>query len=85
MNPGRRRDGGKGGRAKYWLLGGFAFVLSFVVVWLPQINGPHLWLGIPSILWWTCVPGSLLITPLLLAFQRWQERDHPDIDEEDGQ
>lgn len=67
--------------AKYWVLGGVTFLLSFVVVWLPQINGPHLWLGLPSILWWTCVPGSLLITPLLWLFDRWQDRDNPDPDE----
>jgi len=67
---------------KYWALGGVTFFLSFVVVWLPQINGPHLWLGLPSILWWTCVPGSLLITPLLWIFDRWQEKDNPDPDEE---
>lgn len=70
--PGPHRSG----RAwKYWVLGGLTMFLSFVVVWLPAINGPHLWLGVPSILWWTCVPGSILITPLLLLFDRWKERE----------
>ena len=68
------------GSIKYWVLGAVAMVASFGLVWLPQINGPHLWLGLPSILWWTCVPGSLLITPLLWIYDRWQDTDNPDPD-----
>jgi hypothetical protein len=30
---------------------------AYLVQWLPILNGPHLFLGIPSIMWWTCIIG----------------------------
>ena len=50
-------------------------IAAFVLQWLPIFNGPHLFLGLPTILWWTCVPGSLLVTGILLII----EKTRPDL------
>ncbi|WP_254206164.1 hypothetical protein [Nocardia alni] len=36
--------------------------------WLPFVNGPHLWLGLPSMLVWPMV-WLLLLTPALAAIE----------------
>lgn len=51
-------------------------IAAFVLQWLPIFNGPHLFLGLPAILWWTCVPGSLLVTGILLII----EKTRPDLE-----
>ncbi|MGH3438660.1 MAG: hypothetical protein ACRDRN_19590 [Sciscionella sp.] len=39
------------------------------LVALPAIHGPHLWLGLPSLLWWTVIFGVLLISAVLGVFE----------------
>ncbi|WP_166968967.1 hypothetical protein [Brevibacterium atlanticum] len=51
-------------------------IAAFVLQWLPILNGPHLFLGLPAILWWTCIPGSLLVTGILLII----EKTRPDLE-----
>lgn len=51
-------------------------IAAFVLQWLPIFNGPHLFLGLPAILWWTCVPGSLFITVVLVII----EKTRPDLE-----
>lgn len=65
------------GRITVWAILCLLPVLAaFVLQWLPIFNGPHLFLGMPTILWWTCVPGSLLITVVLVII----EKIRPDLD-----
>lgn len=65
------------GRTTVWAILCLLPVLAaFVLQWLPIFNGPHLFLGMPAILWWTCVPGSLLITVVLVII----EKTRPDLD-----
>ncbi|MDN5797949.1 MAG: hypothetical protein L0H79_19695 [Intrasporangium sp.] len=54
-------------------------VCAYLLQWLPALNGPHLWLGLPTILWWTTVPGSALVV-LVLVFI---EQTRTDDDEQD--
>ncbi len=56
----------------------------FVLQWLPALNGPHLWLGLPTILWWTTIPGSALVTVVLLLIEqtRTDNEEQDDLDEE---
>jgi hypothetical protein len=48
-------------------------------VWLPFVNGPHLWLGIPSLMLWT-----IIWVLLLSAALAWLEygTPHPEDDAE---
>lgn len=57
----RRQSIPAGRRALWWAVCLFPFLAAFVLQWLPALNGPHLVLGIPVIMWWTCIPCSLLI------------------------
>lgn len=57
----RRQSIPPGRRALWWAVCLFPFLAAFVLQWLPALNGPHLVLGIPVIMWWTCIPCSLLI------------------------
>lgn len=57
----RRQSIPPGRRALWWAVCLFPFLAAFVLQWLPALNGPHLFLGIPVIMWWTCIPCSLLI------------------------
>lgn len=59
----------------WWILAALPAVAAFIVQWLPALNGPHLFLGIPSILWWTCVPGSLLVTVVLIVIEGTRSDD----------
>lgn len=45
------------------------FVMILVVSFLPAINGPHLWLGLPSLMVWI-VFWTLTVTPFLLLYER---------------
>lgn len=56
--------------ALWWTLCLIPLLAAFVVQWLPAINGPHLWFGLPSVLWWTCLPGSALVSVILLIVER---------------
>lgn len=57
----RRQSIPAGRRALWWAVCLFPFLAAFVLQWLSPLNGPHLILGIPVIMWWTCIPCSLLI------------------------
>lgn len=61
----RRRSIPAGRKALWWAVCLFPFLAAFVLQWLPALNGPHLLLGIPVIMWWTCIPCSLLICGFL--------------------
>ncbi|WP_347351083.1 hypothetical protein [Intrasporangium sp.] len=50
-------------------------VCAYLLQWLPALNGPHLWLGLPTILWWTTVPGSALVTLVLVFVERTRVDD----------
>ncbi|WP_181274058.1 hypothetical protein [Brevibacterium oceani] len=65
------------GRVTTWvILCLIPVIAAFVLQWLPIFNGPHLFLGLPAILWWTCIPGSLLVTGILLII----EKTRPDLE-----
>ncbi|WP_210604110.1 hypothetical protein [Brevibacterium oceani] len=65
------------GRVTMWVvLCLIPVIAAFVLQWLPIFNGPHLFLGLPTILWWTCIPGSLLVTGILLII----EKTRPDLE-----
>lgn len=57
---------------------------AFVVQWLPILNGPHLFLGIPAIMWWTCSICCFAVSPVLLIIERTRtDRDLEDrLDQE---
>ena len=61
--------------ALWWVVLATPLVCSFVLQWLPALNGPHLWLGLPTILWWSTVPGSALVTVVLLLVERTRTDD----------
>lgn len=44
-------------------------IAAFGLQWLPIFNGPHLFFGLPTILWWSCVPGSALVTLVLVIVE----------------
>jgi hypothetical protein len=52
-----------------WLLLLVPPVACLGVVAVPAISGPHLWLGLPSLLWWTVIFGVLLISAILGVFE----------------
>ena len=61
--------------ALWWICLATPLVCAFVLQWLPALNGPHLWLGLPAILWWTTIPGSALVTVVLLVVERTRTDD----------
>lgn len=52
---------------------------AFGLQWLPIINGPHLWVGLPTMLWWSTVPSATVVTLVLLLI----EKTRLDVDEQD--
>ncbi|MFI0409154.1 hypothetical protein [Actinomadura sp. 3N508] len=44
-------------------------VAMVATVWLPFVNGPHLWFGLPSMLVWS-VGWILAVTPALAFVER---------------
>lgn len=70
----RRQSIPPGRRALWWAVCLFPFLAAFVLQWLPALNGPHLFLGIPVIMWWTCIPCSLL-TCLFLCIVEFTRTD----------
>ncbi|MGW1990963.1 hypothetical protein [Embleya sp. NPDC001921] len=50
----------------------------FATPYLPFVNGPHLWLGLPSVLVWA-VLWTVGCTVALFAIERYA--DHPEDDE----
>ena len=55
---------------KPWWILVLPFFMIFVVSWLPAINGPHLWLGLPSLMVWILF-WTLSVTVVLLLYRRW--------------
>ena len=54
---------------RYWIVGSIPFILVFLVTWLPQINGPHLWFGAPAIFVWVTFLSGIPISGILLYFE----------------
>ncbi|GAB3565806.1 hypothetical protein [Spelaeicoccus albus] len=54
-------------------------IAAFALQWLPIFNGPYLFLGMPTILWWSCIPGSALVTLVLVLI----EKTRPDLGRQD--
>jgi hypothetical protein len=54
-------------------------VALLATVWLPFVNAPHLWLGLPSVMVWSGV-WVLAITPALawLEFSRKSDEEPED-------
>ncbi|QSO45558.1 hypothetical protein [Alicyclobacillus mengziensis] len=46
------------------------FITIFVLTFLPAINGPHLWIGLPSLLVWI-LGWTLMITVILLLYHHY--------------
>lgn len=59
----------------WWIALAIPLVCSFGLQWIPALNGPHLWFGLPTILWWTTIPGSALVTVVLLLVERTRTDD----------
>lgn len=57
-----------------WALAAIPPVACLGLVVLPFVNGPHLWLGLPSLLWWTVGFGVILPTLIMLLFERRRSR-----------
>ncbi|HET8602072.1 MAG TPA: hypothetical protein VFL99_17230 [Segeticoccus sp.] len=68
----------------WWVALAAPIVCAFALQWLPALNGPHLWLGLPAILWWTTIPGSALVTVVLLLIEqtRTDDAEQDRLDEE---
>jgi len=48
-------------------------ILLITGLCLPAVNGPHLWLGIPSLMWW--MAGlAVSVTVVLALFERHYAR-----------
>lgn len=52
-----------------WAAGAVPPVLVLAGIFTPAIDGPHLWLGIPSLMWWICV-AAVSVTAVLALFER---------------
>ncbi|WP_030014124.1 MULTISPECIES: hypothetical protein [Micrococcales] len=79
--PARRPSAAR--RALWWTVCLVPLVAAFGLQWLPIFNGPHLFLGLPTIMWWTCLPGSLLVS-LMLGIVEWTRTDSAEQDRLDA-
>lgn len=72
-----------GGRSRWpYLIPLFVIILALLLtVWLPFVNQPALWFGLPSVGVWT-VLWVLAITGALAALEF---RTHPDDDEHEAE
>ncbi|QXJ21282.1 hypothetical protein AGRA3207_002119 [Actinomadura graeca] len=52
-----------------WSVLGVPVAALLATVWLPFVNGPRLWLGLPSMLVWS-VAWVLMVTPALAFLER---------------
>lgn len=55
---------------KYWLIGSIPFIGVFLLTWLPFINGPHVWFGMPAIFVWLTFFSTIPVTAVLIYFER---------------
>lgn len=60
-----------------WMLALVSPVACLGLVAVPAINGQHLWLGLPSLLWWTAVMGIVLVSAVLGVFEIVGEHQEP--------
>lgn len=65
----------------YWIGIAIPMVLVFVVSWIPQINGPHLWFGLPSLWVWFALTSGPLVSIILWLFERQRTRDLEKLDQ----
>ena len=56
-------------RWKLWSAGVIPPVLYLVGIAVPAVNGPHVWLGLPSLVWWMVV-SALSVSAVLAYFER---------------
>lgn len=42
----------------------------FVITWIPAINGPHLWLGMPAIFLWLTGISTFAVPAVLIYFEK---------------
>ncbi len=61
----------------FWIVVAIPLVLTYALTWIPQINGPQLWLGMPSLFVWLSVVSSLVVPACLWLI----ERKRTDLDE----
>jgi hypothetical protein len=64
-----------GGALMGWtkaVLGAIPPAMVGVGLALPEINGPHLWFGLPSLVVWVAL-WTAAVTPLLLLYERMGE------------
>ena len=60
-------------KKRYWIVIAIDMLLVYAVTWVPQINGPHLWFGLPSLFVWFCLTSSVTVTGSLLYFERTRD------------
>ncbi|MBY8859085.1 hypothetical protein K7711_21610 [Nocardia sp. CA2R105] len=52
-----------------WLLLAIPPVLYALGLALPAVNGPQLWLGLPSLMWWVCL-CAVSVSAVLVVVER---------------
>lgn len=52
-----------------WIAGAIPPALVLAGIFTPAIDGPHLWLGIPPLIWWIGV-AAVSVTVVLAFFER---------------
>lgn len=57
-----------------WLLLAIPPVLYALGLALPAVNGPHLWLGLPSLMWWVCL-CTVSVSVVLATVERFRGGD----------
>jgi hypothetical protein len=68
---------------RYYVLPAVPAIALVLMPFLPFVNAPGLWFGLPRMLVWaTC--WVLLFTPAFLVVERFLPRDEPDPDERGG-
>ena len=50
-------------------LGAIPFIMLFVGLYWPAINGPNLWFGFPSLIVWICL-CVVVCTLVLMTYER---------------
>lgn len=70
----------------HWVGIAIPMFLIFVVSWIPQINGPHLWFGFPSLFVWFCLISGPGVSLTLWWFEsrRDEADDAADLEEVQG-
>ncbi len=67
----------------HWVGIAIPMILIFVVSWIPQINGPHLWFGFPSLFVWFCLISGPGVSLILWWFES-KRTDADDLEEVEG-